>query len=185
MAFDLSKFDKFNQYIRLGTAGPLRPVFKKWGVRYLGWTRRMFLEKSRGGSADGVTWPPLKQISYRRATGSRLRGVSGKAASRLKAKRERGRVAILRDTGTLLKALTPGDPGNKFDFVRHGVSVGFGGPTKHPSGGKATIRDIAVFHDQGEGKLPRRQILHKPDAAMVQFMLRTLREGIQGIGRTL
>lgn len=98
------------------------------------------------------------------------------------AKRGPKKYAILIDLGVLKKALTVGAPGNLFRYIRHGIRVGFGGPAKHSGGGKATIRDIAVFHDQGEGRLPRRQILHKPDRAFKKMMLKTLGKGIDGIG---
>lgn len=137
-----------------------RTVFTQWGVRYLTWTQRRY----RKNAAGGGQWPALKP-----ATIARRRG-EGKG------------VRILIDTKTLLGALTPGRPGNLFKFITGGVRVGFGGPSRHP-GGKATIRDIAVFHQKGKGHLPKRQILHEPDSNLVRAMMLDLKRAVKKIGR--
>lgn len=188
--FDLRKFHKFRRIVNAGSRGPFKPMFNRWGVRYLSWTRRMFVEKSRGGTADGVSWPKLKYVTYRRASGTNLRRTRGgtrhgrRSQSRIKTSRASGSVAILRDTGTLFKALTPGSPGNLFKYLWDGVRIGFGGPAKHPDG-RATIRDIAVFHDTGKGNLPKRQILHRPNQDLVRKMMRDYSYYMNRIGKRL
>ncbi len=163
--FNLRKLQRFKRLINQGSNGPLRPVFKQWGVRYLAWTKRTFIEKSRGGG----NWPPLK------------------AATMARRRRGGASAAILRDTGTLFRALTPGNPGNLFEFirggVRGGVRVGFGGAARHPAG-KATISDIARFHNSGEGRLPKRQIIYEPNKPLVLRMMNDLSRGIDRIGRS-
>ena len=190
--FDLTKFNKFVRQINKGSAGggPYAKVFNRWGKRYLSWTEEQYKRNSQGGGE----WPPLAQstLTYKRVTGKNLRRTRGgrrrsyKQKNRLRATRVigAGSVKILSDTGTLLTALTPGAPGNLFRYIKNGVRVGFGGPAKHPDG-KATIRDIAVFHDQGKGRVPRRQILHKPDNKLVQVMLKDLADGIEKTGKAL
>ena len=71
----------------------------------------------------------------------------------------------------MLSALNVGGRGNLFKDIQNGVRVGFGGGTKHPSG-KATIAEIAVFHNVGGkgGKPPQRAILVEPDSAAIRAM---------------
>jgi hypothetical protein len=74
-------------------------------------------------------------------------------------------VSILRDTGVLFAALNPtfiDAPGQFQMDVDGGVMVGIGGPGAHPDG-KATIADIAGFHQAGGGHLPQRTIIVQPD----------------------
>lgn len=171
--FDMHRFNRFIS--RMKSSKGLRPVYKQWGVRYLAWIKRGFVIKSRGGTFQGVKWRKLKPATIK-ARASRRRTARAKTAAM-------GKYSILIDRlASIRKALTPGAPGSLWKWLRNGVRVGFGGPAKHP-GGKATIRDIAVFHDQGEGHNPKRQILHKPDLAIRRFMLKTLGEGIDRIGR--
>lgn len=186
--FDLRRIRKFRQAIAAKSAGPLKPVFKRWGVRYLAWTKQLFVKNSRGGG----DWPPLKSISYKRALGSRLRATRGgrrrgrRAQQRMRGRMQTATIAILRDTGTLFKALTIGAPGNLFQYIVNGIRVGFGGPAKHPQG-KATIADIAEFHQTGDPKrhLPARPILHIPNESLKKKMLDDLAKGIDRIGRGL
>jgi len=182
--FDLRKFHKFRKIINSAarsssSSHPLSGVFRQWGVRYLAWTKRLFIKNSGGGGK----WPALKPstIAHRRAGRSRQRKIRGRGYRK---RGPAGKVAILRDTGTLFKALTVGAAGNLFRRIRGGIRVGFGGPAKHPDG-KATIKDIAVFHDQGKGRLPKRQILHKPDGPLVASMMNDLRRAVNRIGRNL
>jgi len=89
-----------------------------------------------------------------------------------------GHVDILRDTGVLFKALDVGAAGNLFILMDKGVRVGFGGVAKHPDG-KATIADIARFHNAGKGRLPKRQIIFLPDVETQLGMLKDLRAGVK------
>lgn len=171
---------------RTDSSGPMRAMFRQWGVRYLAFTRRRFVAYSRGGG----DWKPLapSTILARRAKGGGTRSAQrAKLRRQRKRSRDAGRIAaitariqavesgagvsILRDTGTLLAALSPGAPGNLFRFVSRGVVVGFEN-SRHPSG-KATIAQIAAWHNLGGrgGRLPRRTILAPPDAATQRGML--------------
>lgn len=148
---------QINRDLRRRSNGPVRKALRQWGHRYLGFTRERFVRMSRGG------WAPL-------------------AASTIKARRKgagSGTPAILRDTGTLFGALSPGTPGNRFKDIENGVSIGYGGRSSHPDG-QATIADIARFHQTGAGNLPKREILVEPDrttkARMLQDMRRAVRE---------
>lgn len=155
---DLKRFDRIVDQIRGKKQTPeVQAAYKKWGFRYLAWTRRKFIENSSGGG----DWKPLKN--------KRKRGAKALAK-------------ILRDTGTLFKALTVGAPGNLHKLIKNGVSVGFGGPAKHPEG-KATIADIARMHQNGEGNLPKRQILHRPDTGLIRQMIEDLRRAIEKLGK--
>jgi hypothetical protein len=176
--FNMGKVRRFRRLVAAGSRGPLRPVFKQWGIRYLAWTKRLFYIKSRGGTAEGVAWEELSPRTIRnrnRRRGSRrVRSVRG----------ERERYSILVDRlGTIPKAMTPHEKGNIFRYLHDGIRVGFGGSAEHPEG-KATIADIAIAHNVGKGEhLPIRQILHLPNRALAQSMRNDLKRGVERIGR--
>jgi len=89
-------------------------------------------------------------------------------------------IAILRDTGLLFAALTPEFVGAEGQYqldVEDGVLVGFGGPGAHPDG-KATIADIAGFHQSGSGRLPQRRIVVPPDDQTQAAMQGDMRRAI-------
>ncbi len=90
-------------------------------------------------------------------------------------------IAILRDTGLLFMALTPELVGAEGQYqldVEDGVMVGFGGPGTYPDG-KATIADIASFHQAGGGRLPQRRIVVPPDEQTVAAMQEDMRRAIR------
>lgn len=133
-----------------------RKIFKQWAFIYRTFVRRRFNIFSRGGG----DWPALssKTIAQRR-TGPRVKKIGR-------------RITILRDTGTMFAALSPrfrSSPGALEKMVTDGVVVGFGGVAKHPAG-KATIADIAGFHDEGRGHLPQRRIIVDPDHKAIDRM---------------
>lgn len=134
------------------------PLPKQWGVRYSAFLRRRFVRMSGGG------WTPLAE--------------STKAARRLAGKGAK----ILRDTGTLLSALTIGHAGNLFKKIRGGVRFGFGGGASHPDGG-ATIAQIARWHDAGSGNLPQRQIVVEPDAKTIRGMAGDVKRSVVRVGK--
>ncbi len=156
-------------------------MYKQWAVRYRRFSRRWFSQASRGGGQ----WPPLEDstIRQRRHGGGavnkngQIRRISGGGKRGVRALRKAlasggGQVAILRDTGTLFGALDPvfsSSPGAREQLIRNGIEVGFGGPAKHPKG-KATIADIASFHQFGSGNLPQREILVDPDTQTMSGM---------------
>jgi hypothetical protein len=130
----------------------------------LGFLKQRFVRYARGGG----DWKPLQKATLRR----RRQGQGS------------GRAEILRDTGILINALDVGAPGNLCQRTQTGIRVGFGGAARHP-GGKATIRDIAVFHDQGEGHNPQRQIIAEPDAATQQAMAAQYAQALDELGKEL
>ena len=136
--------------------GPIRAVFRQWAARYRSFIQERFVRNSRGGG-----WQPLspKTIARRRGGGTNA--------------------AILRDTGTLFMAMTPtfGRPGGIQKDVPFGVTVGYGGPSKHPKGA-ASIADIAHFHQSGAGNLPARPIIVEPDARVQEQMAGDMERGI-------
>ena len=171
---NISGLNRFFKGIEHTQSGPMDSMFKQWGARYLGFARKRFIVNSRGGG----DWKGLAESTKKRRRGGKTTRRKGK---RRKTSISRGH-AILRDTGTLLGALSIGAPGNMFDRIPSGIRVGFGGPTRHPGGG-ATIKDIAVFHDEGGGHLPQRQIIIDPDATTANGMAKDAKRAIAKIGR--
>jgi len=164
----------------------MKDVYTQWGKRYLTFTKREFRKNSKGGGE----WPPLKSISYRRAMGSNLlttksgrrRGAKRQASMKQRYAAARAKVKILIDTGTLFKALSIHMPGNLFRHITEGIRVGFAGVKGH-KGTSLTIRAIAMKHQTGKGKLPKRKILHSPDAQLRTQMMMDLRRGIKKLMR--
>ncbi|MCH7813907.1 MAG: hypothetical protein IID40_07790 [Planctomycetes bacterium] len=133
------------------------PLPRRWGARYSAFVRRRFTRQGDG------SWRKLSPAT-------------------IKARRGKGKGAkILRDTGTLLAALTIGAPGNLFKLIRGGIRFGFSG-MRHPKG-KASIRDIAVFHETGAGNLPKRPILVPPDDRTLRGMQNDVKEVVQKLGK--
>ncbi len=147
--------------------GPVDTMLKQWGSRYLAFLRRRFTAFSTGGG----DWPDLAPSTKKARRGpqrrKKARRKSGSAKTTTRGSGQR--FAILRDTGTLLAALNVGAPGNKCDRVPNGIEAGFGGPARHPKG-KATIADIARFHNEGSGDLPQRRIIVPPNNETVEGM---------------
>ncbi len=141
--------------LRTTTAsGPVRDALKKWAARYRSFAQLRFDRFSKGGG----NWKPLAPSTLRR---------------RRKGKRKNVRKAtILRDTGTLFAALDPtftSRPGQLETNIPFGVTVGYGGPGRHPKG-RATIADIASFHQEGGPHLPKRELIVGPDSKTLTAM---------------
>jgi len=158
---ELSGLERFRHEVSK-PQGPIRDALRQWGHRYRTFVQRRFVKYSRGGG----DWPPLK---YKRRRGSRARA------------------AILRDTGTLFRALDPvwrSNPGAIQQDLPFGIRVGYGGPHRHPKAG-ISIADLAAIHDQGLGRMPKRQIIVQPDnrtrAQMVSDMQRALKKLADGV----
>jgi hypothetical protein len=154
--------------------GPIRAAFRQWAHRYRTFVQRRFKNYSRGGG----DWPPLKRD---RAHGRDRRARGRKLAE----SKESAGASILYDTGTIFRALDPQmGPGGIQEDLPFGVRCGYGGPHAHPKG-RATIADIAMFHDQGMGRLPKRQIIVEPDRStiisMTNDMERALRKLADGV----
>lgn len=155
---DLKPLQALVNKIQNGSDPRLQAVFKVWGRQYESFIRKRFIKLAKGGAdADGYSWPKLSPMTI---------------AGRRKGKGKSGNVEILRDTGTLLNALTIGAPGNHFNPLKDGFEYGFGGSAKHPSG--FTITDLAIAHDEGKGRLPERKILVPPDQETMTLFETTL-----------
>lgn len=155
-----------SQDLRLSGSGPIRKAIKQWAVRYRSFVRERFDKFSKGGG----NWRPL---SKRTLAGRR----KGKGVGLV--------AAILRDTGTLMAALQPTftrKPGALERNIPFGVRVGFGGPAKH-KGGKATIADIASFHQEGKGSLPKREIIVSPSSKVITAMARDMERALSSVAR--
>lgn len=147
----LTKFgDRFKSELKgTATSGPVASMKKQWAMRYRSFAQLRFDKASKG---DG-TWPPLKASTI--------------------ARRRKGSSTILRDTGTLFAALNPvfmSQPGALQSSIPWGIRVGFGGPSRHPSGA-VSVADIASFHHFGKGVLPVRKILVSPPQSVVKAMV--------------
>jgi len=140
----------------------LGSMWKLIGIVYLTFTRKRFSNYSRGGG----NWPPLSPLTLAR----RRKGKRGNKAS------------ILYDTGILFGALSIGTRGNFFKKIPYGVQVGFSKTTKH-KGNSTTIRDIAIIHDLGKGKMPKREILVEPDGSTTKRMHNIIRKKMQQFGK--
>ncbi len=166
---DLKPLDRFALDIRKGLtmgSGRILKALKQWAERYRSFAQERFHKYSKGGG----DWPDLAPSTKRRRRGSR-RGHEGARV-----------FAILRDTNTLFAALDPvfvGEPGALEEKISYGIRVGYGGPMRHPKG-KATIFDIARFHQEGSGTVPQREIIVDPNQstikAMAEDMLRAVEE---------
>ena len=123
-------------------------------------------------STGGGDWPDLAPSTKKGRRGAKRHVKRGHGAKGAKTttRGSGASFAILRDTGTLLAALTIGAPGNKNEVIDAGIEVGFGGADKHPKAKGATIADIARYHNAGSGTLPVRKILVLPDTSTVSGM---------------
>lgn len=158
-----------DQLSRPSAQGPLRDAFTQWAARYRSFSQQKFDANSKG-SGD---WPPLAESTKKRRRGPR-KGFKGNRS-----------FTVLRDTGTLYRAFTPQfvrAPGQLELGIRNGIRVGFGGKHKHPSGG-VTVADVASFHNSGAGRLPKRQLIHDPDARTAELMAGDLNRALDRIVR--
>jgi hypothetical protein len=149
---NLSDLKKFGKEIHSGDR--LVVVYKKWAMRYRSFIQLRFDAASKG---DG-TWVPL--------------------SSRTIAGRRKGSSTILRDTGVLFAALSPvwvAPPGSINELLQDGVRIGFGGSQTHPSG-FATIAEIAGFHQDGAGNLPKREIIVNPSQSVIDSCTQDLQK---------
>jgi len=151
---DSRPIDRFIRALNPGSP-LLQTVLQAWGITYMAFIRRRFQNFSRG-SGD---WPPLAESTIA-AKGSEI---------------------LLIDLGVLRRALSPGAPGSTFNLLPGAVQVGVGEPVKHPSGA-ATIADIMLFHQTGDG-VPARPILVVPDQGTAAQMMKSAARAIAGFGR--
>lgn len=177
--FDISKLRKLQAIVASPSgAAQMRPLYERWGTRYLSSMKRKFVENSAGGG----DWPPsvtalMREARRIRKSGRKIRYKPGKRMS--------PRISILVDTGTLRRGLDVGVAGNLFQPHIFGIRVGYGGNEMHPKSNTATIGEIASFHNSGTNRLPQRRIIWPPDDNVKSFMLRSLKSHIQTIGQSL
>lgn len=162
----LKKFGaEFNKQLHNGAAGPINDMLKQWAARYKSFVQLRFDKHSKGGG----DWPTLSPFTI--------------------AQRRQGSSTILRDTNTMFAVLNPtftNQPGATEERIPGGIRIGFGGTSRYPSGGAATIADIASFHHFGRGVLPERKILVPAPSAVINQMIgdagraaEELRRGVQ------
>lgn len=168
---DLKPLTRLSNTIRqdmLGnTRGPVRAAIRQWGARWRSFSMERFDKFSKGGG----DWRELKPATEQRRRKARRKHKGARKFS------------ILRDTNTMFQAVRPTvlNPGSIEKDIRYGLRVGYGGPARYKKGkskGKATIADIAHFHQTGAGKLPVRKIVVKPDPATIQRMNGDLKRGV-------
>lgn len=171
---DLRGLVRYKQEVAAGFAGqapgPIRDAMKQWGASYRSFAQLRFVKFSRGGG----DWKPLKR--------QRTKDIAAARKKRAKGKAVKG-AAILRNLNFMFAALGPtlGVPGQLQENIRFGVAVGYGGPGKYPDG-RATIRDIANFHQVGAGSLPVRKTIVKPDARTVKLMAGDMQRALNKMG---
>ncbi len=149
--------DVMDRDFRQSGNGPIRKALNQWAFRYRSFSRRRWLDQSKGGGA----WPALKP-----ATVARRRKKSDK---------------ILIDTATMLGGFTPmfsGKPGQVQKDIKFGVNVGVGGSAKHPSG-QITMGELYKIHHFGLGRVPVRTLVVEPDSKTVDGMVKDMRRGLR------
>ena len=164
LIIDLSGLKKFRrvvaQDLRNSSNGPIRAAMKQWASRYRGFIQSRFIRYSRGGG----DWPALKQ--------KRKRGALAK-------------VAILRDTGTLLTALDPTfsrKPGALEKNESFGIRVGYGGPGAHPKA-PFTVATLAEIHHLGLGRMPKRTLIVPPSQSVLKGMAGDMQRAMTRLGK--
>ena len=191
----LRKFEKeLRGDLRGVGRGPIRDALLQWGVRYRSFAQERFDRFSKGGG----DWKPLSKstLHARRRKGFKVyrRNKAGKRVRRgvrRGAKSEVGqRPAILRDTGSLFNALEPqaiGKPGALQQRIPYGIRVGFGGPAKpramRGKKSKATIAEIASYHQKGSGRLPKREIIVDPPRQVTERMADDMERALARLAR--
>lgn len=156
--------------LRGSGSGPVRGALRQWGARARAYWQERFDKNSRGGG----DWPPLSVRTMARRRKAR-KGARGKPRQ----------FSILRDTGTMFAALVPDfqrKPGQLQQDIAFGVKVGYGGPHRHPKG-KATIADIASFHQEGKGNLPAREIILALPGSVTQQMAGDMGRALERLAR--
>jgi hypothetical protein len=119
-----------------------------------------------------------QQQWIKKAYGMKIRG-----ARRLEGMPITG-VSILRDTGTLFRALSIGQSGNIVNRTSTSVEYGIGGAAVHPNAKGVTIGKLASYHQNGgtiPGRPPQRQILVMPPDVIKAKMIKYAETAISKI----
>ena len=155
-------------------------------------TQSVKVTRRAGRSANRTIKKARRAIAKHRkltAAKHKLRERVAKLEKKLNSKKD-AKLAILRDTGLLFGALLPvfkDSPGalQKFESNELAVVVGYGGPARHSAGnksGKATIADIASFHQNGGPHLPARPIIVSPTVDILQAMASDMERALKKLG---
>lgn len=133
------KLEPWKQFVaKMGNDCVPETVVKQWASRYSAYARKHFLTND---------WQPLSDFTI--------------------ARRKKNSSIPLRDTGTLMNALSIGANGNVAEKITNGLEFGIRGG-EHPSG--KTIGEIAYYHNEGIGNNPKREIIIEPDQALQDKM---------------
>lgn len=170
--------------------GPVAKAIRQWGFRYRSWAQERFDKFSKGGG----DWPDLAESTKRaRRQGKgkkqkiRKAKTTGKTDRRFKKVNVSGTFSILRDIGLLFAVVSPtfsGQPGALEQKIPFGIRIGFGGPSAHGSS-KATIADIASYHQAGKGHLPKREIIVAPPAHVTVQMSGDMERALRQLGQEI
>jgi len=141
--------------------------------------KKDFREGSREFKEVNENWAE----EYRRFLHTRYIKFSRGGGNWKKTKRPKKNSLILRETDTILRALTPVFQGLPGQFERHvdnGIEVGIGGPGKHPSS-LMTVGELALLHQEGVGDLPVRTIVVRPPPSFERKMADDLEDGVKDV----
>lgn len=199
---DFSGLKRFGQQVddqlNHRTTGPITKAFKQWGARYRSFIQERYDKYSKGGG----DWPRLswRTLVARRKGKGKKKFEATKQMRRLEVRRN-GRetrkvktlerlggmqikASILRDTNTMFSVVSPvfGKPGQLQQGIAFGIRVGYGGNSRHP-GAEATIADIARFHQEGAGHLPKREIIVEPTASVISLMAADMQRAVDQLSR--
>lgn len=123
-------------------SGPVREVLQSWEKIYVAFILKRFDKFSRGGG----DWPKLKPGTIR----------------------AKGSSAILVDKRYLRMGLATGIRSTSHSGAR--IVFAFTSRSLHPTA-KMPIAELATIHNEGEGIVPKRQILVRPDQQTVKQLL--------------
>lgn len=146
----------------MAPGNPQRVMLRRWAARYATFTRKRFIQQSRGGE-----WPDLAPSTKRaRARAKAAHGKRKKSGSRASVASRR--FSILIDVGHLRDAILPKMTGNLLADGPGLVDIGFSGSTSAAAG--VTFGDLATWHHYGRGNNPERTILVGPDQSTLRGM---------------
>jgi hypothetical protein len=161
--------------------GPVRAALRQWGPRYGSFVQLRWTKQSRGGGE----WAPLAPSTLKRRRKGKKKKDEKKDKKKTK-KKKRIEAAILIDTGTLYNVASfdrAGWPGRVSDDIPFGMRLGYSN-IRHPRGGE--LGKIVMAHHigartgrGGKVKLPKREILVKPDSKTAAGMARVFERGMQ------
>jgi len=167
---NLYKLRKFRHALeadlRLSSNGPVRKALDEWGSLIALFLLNRYERFSRGQG----NWKALKPITL---AGKVRRGLL---------------LLILRATDTLYDYFNPTfsrKPGELSETIPFGVRVGFGKNMErlHPDSKNKTIREIAMFHQEGGGRLPQRKIIAPPDQDTINKMRAVMQKALEQSAR--